>query len=115
MEINHRLALDRVRLHAGALLALQEIHAGVRFPGALAVAASSANTPRAVEIGRACLRLLEVVPGYAISYLFVSWGYTCKSTRSSFVEKASLPMCCADTLWQGYRLGCVEFWAHSGG
>jgi magnesium-dependent phosphatase 1 len=42
----------RIALHTGALLALQDLHFGVRCPGARAVAASSADTPRAVEIGR---------------------------------------------------------------
>lgn len=54
-----------IRLHPGALFALQQFHAG-RYPGMRLAAASSADTPLAVKIGRSALDLLEVVPGVTV-------------------------------------------------
>lgn len=65
---------DKISLHKGALLALQEhadgLHAGMRV-----AVASSADTPFAEKVGRAALRLLEVLPGLTIAELFRrDWG-----------------------------------------
>ena len=65
---------DTISLFPGALRALQRVHAGeydgaaeAGGSGALRLAlASSANTPRAVAIGRAALGLLEVAPGATV-------------------------------------------------
>ena len=56
---------DKISLHAGSLVALQE-HADNSFGGMKVALASSANTPFAVQIGRASLKLLEVVPGLTV-------------------------------------------------
>ena len=56
---------EKISLHTGALIALQE-HADRKFPGTRIALASSANTPFAVEIGRAALALLEVLPGLTV-------------------------------------------------
>ena len=56
---------DKISLHAGALRALQDHHAG-KFPGMKLALASSANTPFAEKIGRAALKMLEVVPGVTV-------------------------------------------------
>lgn len=63
-----------IGLHRGALRALQEHHAG-KYPGMRIAAASSADTPRAVSIGKAALGLLEVVPGTTVwELLLASFG-----------------------------------------
>lgn len=54
-----------ISLHPGALHALQRFHAG-EYPGMRCAAASSADTPLAVKIGRSALDLLEVVPGVTV-------------------------------------------------
>ena len=54
---------DKISLHKGALIALQEHAQGQLYPGMKICFASSANTPFAEQIGRATLRLLEVLPG----------------------------------------------------
>ena len=51
-----------IAMYDGALRALQRFHAG-EYPGTRLAVASSADTPRAVQIGRAAMRVLEVVPG----------------------------------------------------
>ena len=56
---------DKISLHPGALTALQE-HADGKYPGMRVALASSANTPFAVKIGRASLKLLEVLPGVTV-------------------------------------------------
>jgi len=56
---------DVISLHKGSLLALQE-HADGKYPGMKIALASSADTPKAEKIGRAALKLLEVVPGMTI-------------------------------------------------
>jgi len=58
-----------IRLHPGALLALQEYHAGA-YPGMTIAAASSADTPFAVKVGRKTLTILEVVPGVSVWEVF---------------------------------------------
>ena len=52
-------------MHEGALVALQE-HSQNKYPGMKICFASSANTPFAEKIGRATLKLLEVVPGTTV-------------------------------------------------
>mmetsp|Transcript_9663 Transcript_9663/g.29422 ORF Transcript_9663/g.29422 Transcript_9663/m.29422 type:complete len:156 (+) Transcript_9663:547-1014(+) len=54
--------VDKIAIFPGALRALQEVHDGVHGEMRLAVA-SSADTPRAVEIGKAAMKILEIVPG----------------------------------------------------
>lgn len=54
-----------IRLFPGALVALQESYDGVHEGMKLAVA-SSADTPLAEQIGRAAMRILEVVPGISV-------------------------------------------------
>ena len=56
---------ERIALHAGALAALQA-HSNGAYPGMKVCFASSADTPLAERIGRAALRLLEVVPGTTV-------------------------------------------------
>lgn len=56
---------DKISLHAGALLALQE-HADGAYPGMRIAMASSADTPFAEKVGRAALKLLEVLPGLTV-------------------------------------------------
>lgn len=60
----------RISLHAGSLRAMQSHHDGA-YPGARACFASSADTPQAERIGRAALKLLEVVPGTTVWDLVV--------------------------------------------
>ena len=55
----------KISLHAGSLVALQE-HADGQYPGMRVALASSANTPFAEQIGRASLKMLEVVPGTTV-------------------------------------------------
>ena len=57
---------DKISLHRGALVALQEHYKRNRYPGMKVCLASSATTPFAVQIGRATLKLLEVVPGVSV-------------------------------------------------
>ena len=56
---------DIISLHQGSLMALQE-HADNQYPGMKIALASSADTPFAEKIGRASLKLLEVVPGMTV-------------------------------------------------
>ncbi len=59
-----------IRLHAGALEALQ-LHADGAFGGMRVALASSADTPLAEQIGRKALTLLEVIPGLTIWQLLM--------------------------------------------
>jgi hypothetical protein len=52
-------------MHQGSLIALQE-HAENRYPGMKVCFASSADTPFAERVGRATLKMLEVVPGMTV-------------------------------------------------
>jgi hypothetical protein len=52
-------------MHRGSLIALQE-HAMGKYPGMKICFASSADTPFAEKVGRATLKLLEVVPGMIV-------------------------------------------------
>lgn len=56
---------DKISLHAGSLVALQE-HADGKYPGMRIAVASSADTPFAERVGRASLALLEVLPGLTV-------------------------------------------------
>ena len=56
---------DKISLHKGSLLALQE-HADHKYPGMKIALASSADTPFAEQVGRATLKLLQVVPGMTV-------------------------------------------------
>jgi hypothetical protein len=56
---------DKISLHPGSLLALQE-HAQNKYPGMKICFASSADTPFAEKVGRVTLKLLEVVPGMTV-------------------------------------------------
>ena len=57
---------NKIALHPGALCAIQEHYRGREYPGMKICFASSADTPYAEQIGRASLKLLEVVPGVTI-------------------------------------------------
>ena len=61
---------SKISLHKGSLLAMQH-HYDNKFPGMKACFASSADTPLAEKIGRASLKLLEVVPGVTVWDLVV--------------------------------------------
>ena len=53
---------DVIQLYPYALEVLQDIYMN-KYGDIRIAAASSANTPRAVQIGRAAMALLEIVPG----------------------------------------------------
>jgi len=61
---------SRIALHAGSLAALQAQYDS-KYPGMRVCFASSADTPLAEQIGRAALKLLEVVPGTTVWDLVV--------------------------------------------
>eukprot|EP00854_Cymbomonas_tetramitiformis_P009026 gene9026-10696_t len=52
-------------------LGTQEYHAGA-YPGMRIAAASSADTPFAVQVGRKALTMLEVVPGVSVWEVFLT-------------------------------------------
>ena len=60
----------RISLHTGSLRALQS-HYDNKYPNMKVCFASSADTPLAERIGRAALKLLEVVPGTSVWDLVV--------------------------------------------
>merc|ERR1719203_1131758 len=66
---------SRISLHKGSLVALQSHHDD-KYPNMKVCFASSADTPLAEKIGRAALKLLEVVPGTTVWDLVVrrDWG-----------------------------------------
>eukprot|EP00613_Pedinella_sp_CCMP2098_P002436 CAMPEP_0171628454 /NCGR_PEP_ID=MMETSP0990-20121206/21456_1 /TAXON_ID=483369 /ORGANISM="non described non described, Strain CCMP2098" /LENGTH=186 /DNA_ID=CAMNT_0012196661 /DNA_START=264 /DNA_END=825 /DNA_ORIENTATION=+ len=59
-----------IRLFPQARRVFQDYHAG-RFPGMRLAAASSADTPLAVGIGRAAMQLIEIVPGVTMEEVFL--------------------------------------------
>ena len=61
---------NQISLHRGSLVALQEHYDG-SYPGMKLALASSADTPKAEKIGRAALKMLEVVPGTTVWDLIV--------------------------------------------
>lgn len=56
---------DEISLHKGSLISLQEHYDG-KYPGMKIAMASSADTPFAEKVGRASLKMLEVVPGFTV-------------------------------------------------
>ena len=62
-----------ITINPGALRALQDFHAG-KYQGMRIAAASSADTPLAVRIGRSALDVLEIVPGVTARAVFaIGW------------------------------------------
>ena len=57
---------DVIRLYPGALQAFQRVLAGEYGTNMRLAAASSADTPQAVRIGRAAMGVLEVLPGVTL-------------------------------------------------
>lgn len=57
---------NKISMHKGSMIALQEHADGVLYPGMKVCFASSADTPFAEKVGRATLKLLEVVPGMTV-------------------------------------------------
>ena len=57
---------NKISMHQGSLIALQEHAEGKLYPGMKVCFASSADTPFAEKVGRATLKLLEVVPGLTV-------------------------------------------------
>eukprot|EP00536_Pseudo-nitzschia_multiseries_P003084 jgi/Psemu1/301769/fgenesh1_kg.44_\ len=57
---------NKISMHTGSMVALQEHASGDRYPGMKICFASSADTPFAEKIGRATLKLLEVFPGMTV-------------------------------------------------
>lgn len=55
----------KISMYKGSLIALQE-HAGGKYPGMKLCFASSADTPFAEKVGRATLKLLDVLPGLTV-------------------------------------------------
>jgi len=66
-----RSGRDVITLFPAALKVLQAIHEG-QYPGMRIAAASSADTPLAVRIGRTALDILEVAPGVSVRQVFAS-------------------------------------------
>uniref|UniRef100_A0A7S4EFJ6 Magnesium-dependent phosphatase-1 n=1 Tax=Pseudo-nitzschia australis TaxID=44445 RepID=A0A7S4EFJ6_9STRA len=57
---------NKISMHPGSMVALQEHASGDVYPGMKVCFASSADTPFAEKIGRATLKLLEVLPGLTV-------------------------------------------------
>lgn len=57
---------DKISLHNGSLISLQEHWDGKLYPSMKIALASSACTPFAEKIGRAALQMLEVIPGVSV-------------------------------------------------
>jgi hypothetical protein len=57
---------DKISLYPGSLQALQEHASGEQYPGMKFCFASSADTPFAEKVGRATLKLLQVLPGISV-------------------------------------------------
>lgn len=65
---------DVIRMFPGALRALQQCHDELIPQGMRLAVASSADTPRAVEIGRQAMEVLEVLPGVTmLDVLRMGW------------------------------------------
>lgn len=67
--ISVRSGYEQIQLFPDALKVLQEYYLGA-YPGVRIAAASSADTPRAVQIGRAAMGMLEVLPGVTMRQVF---------------------------------------------
>ena len=65
-----------IKMHAGARQALRDFYEG-KYPGVRLAAASSADTPLAVQIGKSALRNLEIAPGVSCAKVF-SMGWSCE-------------------------------------
>ena len=65
---------DVIRIFPGALAAIQRVLEGEYGSEMRLAAASSADTPRAVSIGRAAMALLEVLPGVTLLDAFRTAG-----------------------------------------
>ena len=61
---------ETIQVFPDALRVLQDFHSGHFGDGVRLAAASSADTPRAVSIGRAALDILEVAPGVTARSVF---------------------------------------------
>ena len=61
---------DQIKLFPDALKVLQDFHEGKFGEDMRIAAASSADTPQAVKIGRAAMGLLEVAPGVSMREVF---------------------------------------------
>ena len=55
-----------ISLHPGSLIAMQEHADNKLYPGMKVCFASSADTPFAEKVGRASLKILEVLPGVTV-------------------------------------------------
>jgi magnesium-dependent phosphatase 1 len=60
---------EQIRIFPDALAILREYYEG-KYPGMRIAAASSADTPKAVSIGRAAMNILEVLPGVTMRQVF---------------------------------------------
>lgn len=60
---------ERIRLFPDVVQILQEIYLD-KYPGLRIAAASSADTPQAVRIGKAAMALLEILPGVTMKAAF---------------------------------------------
>lgn len=58
--------LDTIRIFPGAIRALQDCHDHLIPAGMRLAVASSADTPRAVAIGRQAMEMLEILPGVTL-------------------------------------------------
>lgn len=58
-----------IQLFPGALKVLQDIYLD-KYPGVRIAAASSADTPLAVRIGKAAMNILEILPGVTMRMVF---------------------------------------------
>ena len=62
---------EDIRLFPAALKVLQDFYTGDVYPASMRIAAaSSADTPRAVAIGRAAMGILEILPGVTMRQCF---------------------------------------------
>ena len=66
-----RSGREVITLFPGALKVFQAFHEG-KYPGMRIAAASSADTPLAVRIGRTALDILEVAPGVTVRQVFAA-------------------------------------------
>jgi len=70
----------QISMHSGSRLALQNHYDGL-YPGMKVAFASSADTPFAEKVGRATLKLLEVVPGVTVWDLVVGRDWNGKDVN----------------------------------
>jgi len=67
--ISVRSGYEQIQLFPDALKILQEFYLGI-YPNMRIAAASSADTPRAVQIGRAAMNMLEILPHVTMRQVF---------------------------------------------